>query len=159
MVHCRAVSVAIYFVSSVLVYGCGYSRPNRVEAIGRVTLGGKPLDGASVTLFPVHGGRPSFAVTADDGRFSLGTFGATDGVIPGRYRVAVVKQVLRSTADKRLKKAAAEEQKGDEETVASVSFAEADYENVVPINFADPQHSGLEIEVGSGADPIEIALP
>jgi hypothetical protein len=107
----------------------------------------------------VHGGRPSFAVTADDGTFSLGTFGATDGVIPGRYRVAVVKQVLRAAADKRLEKAAVEEPTGDEETVASVSFAEADYENLVPGKYADPQQSGLEIEVGSGTDRIEIAIP
>jgi hypothetical protein len=155
----RAVIVALYLVGNSLVCGCGYSRPTRVEATGRVTLGGKPLDGASVTLVPVHGGRPSFAVTADDGTFSLGTFGATDGVIPGRYRVAVVKQVLRAAADKQLEKAAVEEPTGDEETVASVSFAEADYENLVPGKYADPQQSGLEIEVGSGTDRIEIAIP
>ncbi len=157
--HHRAVIVVMYLVWNSLVCGCGYSRPARVDAIGRVTLGGKPLDGASVTLVPVNGGRPSFAVTADDGGFSLGTFGATDGVIPGRYRVAVVKQVLRSTADKRLEKASAEEQRGDEETVASVSFADGDYENLVPGKYADPQTSGLEIEVGSQTDPIEISIP
>mgnify|MGYP001606969247 CR=1 FL=1 len=110
--HHRAVIVVMYLVWNSLVCGCGYSRPARVDAIGRVTLGGKPLDGASVTLVPVNGGRPSFAVTADDGGFSLGTFGATDGVIPGRYRVAVVKQVLRSTADKRLEKSFCRRAKG-----------------------------------------------
>lgn len=156
--HRPASILAVCCVGSLFVYGCGYSRPTRVEAGGRVTLGGEPLGGASVTLIPMNGGRPSLAVTASDGRFTLGTFGATDGVIPGRYRVAVVKQVLRSAADKRLEKATANENTGSEDIVASVSFAEADYENVVPAQYADPLRSGLEVEIGAGADPIEIAL-
>ncbi len=146
-------------VGCLVACGCGYSRPTRVEAGGRVTLAGKPLEGASLTLIPANGGRPSLAMTGADGRFTLGTFGAADGVIPGRYRVAVVKQVLRSAADKQLKKAAADETDGGEETVASVAFAEVDYENLVPAKYADPSQSGLEIEIAAGADPIEIALP
>ena len=39
-----------------------------------------------------------------------------------------------------------------------VSFVEADYENVVPAQYADPLRSGLDVEIGAGADPIEIAL-
>jgi hypothetical protein len=70
-----------------LTTGC-QGRPSKVEGI--VTLDGKPVEGATVTFFPVDGsGRPASAVTGSDGVFRLTTFNTGDGALPGTYKVTV----------------------------------------------------------------------
>ncbi len=51
--------------------GCG-SRDMKVAPVsGTVTLDGNPLEQASVLFQPAGGGRPSFGVTDEDGRYTL----------------------------------------------------------------------------------------
>jgi len=51
--------------------GCGNANLNVAPVSGTVTLDGAPLKSASVTFQPKEGGRPSFGVTNDQGRYVL----------------------------------------------------------------------------------------
>ena len=77
--------------------GCqrGAVRPETAPVAGRVvTKVGKPCDGALVVFHPKAPGRSADAKpvgrTADDGSFSLTTYDANDGAVPGVYGVTVV---------------------------------------------------------------------
>src|SRR5262245_55214317 len=63
--------------------GCGDANMKVAPVSGMVTLDGAPLRSASVTFQPKDGGRPSFGVTNDQGRYtleySLETLGAQVG--------------------------------------------------------------------------------
>ena len=71
--------------------GCGQSKTAPVN--GRVRL----KDGSDVSVlkgysltFEAEGGKSSAVGELDrDGAFKLSTFGANDGAVPGRYRVAI----------------------------------------------------------------------
>jgi hypothetical protein len=82
--------------------GCGASsKPYGTAAVsGRITLDGKPLEGAKVIFFPIHdpqsgplSGPESYGTTDADGRYVLttafGEKGATVG--PNRVTVSTVK--------------------------------------------------------------------
>ncbi len=75
--------------------GCGSDRPSLHNAGGVVKFNGEPVSDASVMFYPAAG-RPSFAKTDDQGRFSLMTYVPDDGVAAGAYRVTVSKVVSRS---------------------------------------------------------------
>jgi hypothetical protein len=64
--------------------GCGNSNLSVAPVSGTVTLDGTPLKKASVTFQPKDGGRPSFGVTNDQGRYvleySLNELGAKVGI-------------------------------------------------------------------------------
>ena len=83
--------------------GCGEDpgvtdRPATVPVSGVVTLGGNPVEGATVTF---HAGVPAPGQTAQgnsavgqtdaEGRFQLKTFEANDGAVPGEYVVTISK--------------------------------------------------------------------
>jgi hypothetical protein len=51
--------------------GCGNANLNVAPVSGTVTLDGIPLKSASVTFQPKDGGRPSFGVTNEQGRYVL----------------------------------------------------------------------------------------
>lgn len=77
--------------------GCqrGPVRPATAPVAGRVaTKDGTPCDGALVVLHPKAPGRSGDAKpvgkTADDGSFSLTTYEANDGAVPGPYGVTIV---------------------------------------------------------------------
>jgi hypothetical protein len=69
--------------------GCGPT----VHVKGRVTLGGKPVPGATVLFVPEPGGdgRPASGWTDDAGEFQLTTYRPKDGAVRGTYRVVVRK--------------------------------------------------------------------
>jgi hypothetical protein len=54
-----------------VLFGCGGENLDIAPVSGTVTLDGAPLKRASVTFQPKDGGRPSFGVTNDQGRYVL----------------------------------------------------------------------------------------
>lgn len=76
-------------VLAVAAAGCGPRRPTVVPASGIVTLNGKPLPGGFVRIVPTAS-RPATGEIGPDGRFSLGTFTAADGCVPGTHGVEVI---------------------------------------------------------------------
>jgi hypothetical protein len=79
-----------------LAAGCGEKYPPRlpVQAVkGRVTYRGNPAAAALLTFVPVGNPDPNalrpFAVSGDDGGFTLGSYAAGDGAPTGEYVVLV----------------------------------------------------------------------
>ena len=78
----------------VLASGCGPSRPETVPTSGMVTIDGKvPLGPGTLYFHPVETakGLPSRPATADfdtSGLYTVKSFEAGDGLIPGRYKIS-----------------------------------------------------------------------
>jgi len=74
----------ILLVTGLALSGCTNPNLSVAPVSGTVTLDGAPLKKASVTFQPNDGGRPSFGVTNDQGRYvleySLNELGAKVGV-------------------------------------------------------------------------------
>lgn len=85
----HAAVAAAALVLSLSAIGCGPSRPAVVPAAGIVTLDGKPLAGGFIRLVPAAS-RPATGAIGPDGRFTLGTFAAADGCVPGTHGVEVI---------------------------------------------------------------------
>lgn len=80
------------FLLVVSVVGCGGSdRPPLAQAVGKVTLDGEVMAGATVTFIPVEGGRPTTSMTDAEGMFEMNTYGDDDGAPVGDHFVSVMK--------------------------------------------------------------------
>lgn len=92
-----------FLVCALVLTGCSGSphdpnRPKTVPVSGTVTHNGKPVEGAAVTFMAQSAqGRGAIGRTDEAGRFTLTTFGANDGAIPGEYRVKIAKTVAEGT--------------------------------------------------------------
>ena len=72
--------------AGLLLAGCNGSEFGTVD--GSVALNDKPLEGGSVTFYPVGGGPLSYADIASNGSYHLRT-ATHDGVLPGSYVATV----------------------------------------------------------------------
>lgn len=138
--------VLVAAVGVVLLAGCGPSRPTTLPVRGTVTLDGQPVEGAQVMLVPDEGGRPGQGITDGAGRFTIGTFTASDGALPGRHAVTVVlRRVSGVSTDP-------DGLEGD------IQPGGPQIEWLVPRRYSDPKTSGLTAEVERGMAPLEIQL-
>lgn len=133
------------------IWGCGNGRPGLVPVSGTVTLNGEPVADADVyfQVLEVSGdyNRPSNGKTDAQGKFTIGTYGKEDGVPVGKYRVAVIKKVLQGNPD----------DVNWEQPDASAKPIKYIWET--PQKYADPQNSGLTVEVtNDGMSPPTIEL-
>lgn len=83
------------------ITGCG--GPALVPAGGKVTLNGQPIKGEVSILFQPESGQDDFkagAAVRSDGSFTLRTIGIGEGVLPGKYRVAVNQDPADARQDK-----------------------------------------------------------
>lgn len=131
--------------------GCGNGRPGLVEATGKVTVNGEAVEGATVIfqmIDPPEGyGRPSTARTNAAGEFTVGTYGAGDGIPTGKYKVGILKKEPMSKSS----------ENANPEDPASARRMK--YEWTTPMEAADPETSGLVTEVtSSGMEPSLFAL-
>jgi len=85
---CTVASVLLFLVSA---GGCGSGNPKTHKVTGIVTYQGKVVDGASVSFFVKGAARPSSGLTDAQGKFTLTTFAANDGALPGDNIVTVTK--------------------------------------------------------------------
>jgi len=81
---------AVFVVSLALAgAGCG-GADKPISVRGTVTLGDKPLAGATVVFIPDGDkGRQANGTTGKDGSFQLTTFKPDDGALAGNYKVVV----------------------------------------------------------------------
>lgn len=113
--------------------GCGGAPKGQLPvypASGKVTLDGKELEGAEITLIPqeaktVDGRaqRASGAVSNAAGLFEVATYRASDGAPAGIYRVTV---------------------SCDDTTQPRV---DGDYPQLLPVRYQNPQESGLQVTI------------
>jgi Carboxypeptidase regulatory-like domain len=72
--------------------GCGGESSPPVAVSGKVSMKGKPIEGAVVTFHASAQGRSASGKTAADGTFKLTTNKTDDGAKPGEYTVTISKQ-------------------------------------------------------------------
>ncbi len=85
---------ALIAVGVVLAIGCpqqGADRPATYAVSGQVTQGDEPVAGATVTFVPTGSGKAATGITDESGNYTLTTFKAGDGAVPGTYGVKIVK--------------------------------------------------------------------
>jgi hypothetical protein len=120
---CRSLQHCV-MLTALALSGCGNANMNVAPVSGTVTLDGAPLKAASVTFQPKDGGRPSFGVTNEQGRYvleySLNELGAKVGactvristenrdddagakakeLVPKRYRTAPIEVQVESKSN------------------------------------------------------------
>jgi hypothetical protein len=92
----RFIATLFLLVCLTLTAGCGSGRPKCVVVGGVVTYRGKPLEGATVVFISATS-RPATGSTDAQGRFTLQTFSAGDGVVLGDHVVCVTKTIVDPT--------------------------------------------------------------
>ncbi|MCA9130077.1 MAG: carboxypeptidase regulatory-like domain-containing protein [Planctomycetales bacterium] len=128
---------------AVMLAGCGES-DQKIPISGIVFCDGKPFEGASVAFIGNNGGSFSSATTDNEGKFSM-------RAAPGQNKVAV-------------SKANTENVKPMDPNEDQTMPTEAEYaimvksapKPLVAERFADPDKSGITIEVKEGMDSVDI---
>jgi len=124
--------------------GCGDAvdpnRPKTFPAGGQVTHKGQPVEGAIVMFVGANtGARGSIGKTDAAGNFSLTTFDAGDGALPGPYRITISKTIVEEVPERPAATPGAE-------PINSVS------KEMLPTKYKDPSTSGLLAEITDGGE-------
>ncbi len=119
-----------FFVTLVAIGGCAESDVQLHPVRGTVLFNDEPVPQAEIVFHPQFEGPGWMPVaTADDeGQFSASTKVPEDGALPGSYKVTVVWRPQ--------------------------AIEEGDGPNLLPPRYANPDTSGLEVEVGSETDDL-----
>lgn len=139
-------------VACVLLSGCGGSDvPETIPVEGTVKLDGNPVEGANVGFYPKSGGRPAMGRTDRNGHYTLSTFAARDGAIPGEHTVVISKVTIRRTETSKngLSESA---RMGDPE------FERARTQYLIPEKYSMAAKSGLTADVKPQCGPIDFDL-
>jgi hypothetical protein len=136
-------------------------RPNTVSVTGTVTYKGQAVAGATVAFvpdFPVQDaakGHGAFGKTDAEGKFTLRTFEAGDGAVPGKYLVTITKyEGSVSPVDPNFNEET-DYVPPDESSTAKTEGPK----NALPVKYAQTTTSKLKAEVTeSGANDFEFKL-
>jgi len=129
--------------------GCGPKRPETFPVSGRVTYKGQPVARGLVAFYPAEG-RMATGDIGPDGRYSLTTFHAGDGALPGRHGVTI--------DAKRIVGASGQPTSLREES-RMVSLGTGKVEWLVPEEYSHHETSPLTTEVTRGENTINFDLP
>ncbi|MCA8996126.1 MAG: carboxypeptidase regulatory-like domain-containing protein [Planctomycetaceae bacterium] len=115
------------------------NRPTRISVSGSVSFKSAPVEGATVTFHPTAvPGTGAFGVTDADGKFVMGTFESSDGVVPGSYKVTITKL-----------EAAASSQPGVDDPNYDPTKPEPEPKNELPEKYSKQHTTDLTVEVGN----------
>ena len=112
---------------------------------GTVTLGGTPLEGATVAFLGSGQTRPAFGRTDADGVYRLTTFSPNDGAVEGQYEVTVTKIVDMDPAEEQGRDMESEDY--DPTAIATDEGPDLDELNMVPPKYSQKATSGLSAKV------------
>jgi hypothetical protein len=126
--------------------GCGDRPPDNGVVRGRVTLGGRPVAGVSVTVYDPATRAGVQAETGPDGEYEIRSH-QDAGLPPGKYQVSVSPRTGFATAEDQAAALSKSLQGG------GGSFGSSGTGATVPSVYHDPAASGLQIEVVSGDNP------
>ncbi|MCC9605110.1 carboxypeptidase-like regulatory domain-containing protein [Blastopirellula sp. JC732] len=140
-----------------LSLGCSATKFVPTEYVeGLVTLDGVPIADATVTFQPLEPGQGCAGVGVSDssGVYRLTTLSNIDGlkpkhgagVLPGAYQVAVEKVELAPEVQAKI------------DAGESVAYSEAALKRIFPKRFADPEKSGLVVDVVPGNNDIPLVI-
>jgi hypothetical protein len=126
-----------------LSVGCG---DRLVTVAGIVRLDDKPLRQAGVVLHPIAGGPVASATTDDEGRFQLEAANQS-GLVPGGYRVAIIKIDM------------SEGMRPDKNGLATMKGASGMTEKwLIPKKYGRPETSELTVNVALGMESLNFNL-
>jgi hypothetical protein len=125
---------ALALGACLLAGGCGQSLPS---VSGKVTYHDAPLAQGRVTLHPEGKGAPGYGTIRSDGSYDIKT-GSNAGVAPGQYKITV----------------SATEPAPEPTPQNPVPVAKS----LIPLRYAKPETSGLEITVVAGSNQRNIEL-
>ncbi|MEZ6064555.1 MAG: carboxypeptidase-like regulatory domain-containing protein [Planctomycetaceae bacterium] len=139
--------------------GCGSSSGKPADDVypvtGRLTLGGKPVEGADLTFFNSAENRTAFGRTDADGNYQLTTFTANDGAVAGEYVVTIMKGLPAPTVETPDVESAAYVPPGMHQSTDPTPP-----KNSFPAMYADQASSGLKATVKSeGENVVNFELP
>jgi hypothetical protein len=132
----RSVVACLLLFSSVVCFGCGSNAPIGTVQ-GKVTLNGQPINGGRVVMV---GEQPPVELAASieaDGSYKMRSY-ESDGLPPGRYKVAVSSQGI---AD------------GDEIALAGSPAPPEPAGPKIPRKYESVETSGLTADVKPGDNP------
>jgi hypothetical protein len=132
--------------------GCGSKpqsdRPATYPVSGTVTMNGEPVTDANVNFQLTDGSRGASGLTDQQGTFSLTTFVAGDGALPGEYRVAITK----------FEKPPQGAQVPEDHPDYNPNVPSFVPRNLLPEKYANPQTSELTATVTEGANTVKFEL-
>ena len=87
--HRGAVFGWLVFAGTVLslTSGCGPSHPKLGQVTGKLIMDGEPIANGSIEFIPEGGGRPSLALTDEEGKFTAFYLPNVPGVERGKHRI------------------------------------------------------------------------
>jgi hypothetical protein len=149
-VRLRVTAGLVAAVGICALVGCGPKRPTTIPVTGTVTLDGQPVEGAAVAFFPEGAEQPARGVTDAAGKFTLMTFVAGDGALPGQHRVSVTKTQAPPPQ--------AIEVGGEKVETPTDGGAAENVKYLLPPQYASPSTSQLTAEVKKGMEPVALDL-
>jgi hypothetical protein len=165
--------------------GCG---PGNGLTMGRVsgiiTYKGEPVEFGDVLFVPDESagnkGVPSMGKIGKDGRYTMSTQDPGDGVIVGRHKVGIRvldpepvtkvetppldpetasgKELMNARLQQRKMLAQGRRKNRAREDAPMVSFGGKVHRFLVPRNLADPETSGIKVQVSTGPNRIDFAI-
>lgn len=138
--------------------GCGQAGPDLQSVTGKVTKGGEPLKGVSVTFSPVAAGPSSGGITNDEGKFVLLCQNGKAGAIVGQHKAVLSMATAADAApvgmEAMMAARNASESKGER-------GAPAKSEEVAsfPPEYGDSKNTPLAYEVKAGANDFDVVIP
>ena len=141
----RQAARVVAAIGLAMTIGCAADRRDvepTYPVSGTVTFDGEPVEGAQVVFVAVGEGLGAVGTTDSSGRYSLTTFQAGDGALPGEYQVRITQFA-----------GAVAENPGSDSDEDYVDPGRDDAwvpENLLPAHYADPGTSGLTATVTEG---------
>lgn len=141
-----------------LFYAIGCDGVTRFPVEGLMTLDGIAVEDAAITFMPAAGGRPGLASTDATGRFAIREAGMVDGLVPGRYRVVVLKAIMSRRQTVR-GPAPGPHPEGQPVPIVDIPVGVEKVERyIVPERYTLPETSGLEVSVSGPTKNLVFSL-
>lgn len=129
--------------------GCGSDYPETAQVQGKITFKEAPVVTGRIIFYPTSGARLSSGEIKSDGSYALTTFNPNDGALLGKHRVTITStKVLGPSAPTSVQDEA-------KQTVPSESRVVW----LVDKKYSEQSTTDLEVEVKSGDNRIDFALP
>lgn len=122
--------------------GCsGSDFPETYPVTGKVTLQGKPVEGAQITFVVEGAPRMAMGTTDAEGNYTLSTFEPGDGAMPGSHKVMVASPAVEAPVMDPGNPG------GDYGAMMRQAASGRPAEGAIPPKYNSPQTSGLTAEV------------